>query len=167
MALDTTVGGASAESYCSVAQANTYHSKRGNTDWEDLDTLDKEAALRKASDYLMSFYRPLWKGYRVTTTQRLDWPRYDVTLPDTPGTWIENDEVPEMVINACAELALRATTAKLAPDVQREVKREKVGSLETEYASGPQWVRYREIDAMLAPLLRSGNATGTVRLVRG
>ena len=82
MSLDTTVGGASAESYASVLEADTYHSNRGNIAWTALATPAKEQALRKATDYLTQIYRERWKGYRVDNTQALDWPRLNVGIND-------------------------------------------------------------------------------------
>ena len=43
-------GKADAESYISVADADTYHSNRGNTDWAALTTTEKEQLLRGATD---------------------------------------------------------------------------------------------------------------------
>jgi hypothetical protein len=72
---------ADAESYCSVAAADTYHANRGNTVWAALTQTVKEQCLRKATDYMV-VYRNAWDGYRKTTTQALDWPRFMVPIKD-------------------------------------------------------------------------------------
>ena len=79
-------GRADAESYASVSVADAYHTARGNTAWAALATTAlKEAALRKATDYLGQTYGLRWKGYRMTTTQALDWPRELVCRPGFYG----------------------------------------------------------------------------------
>jgi len=156
---------ADAESYCSVADATTYHAARGNTAWAALATdALREAALRKATDYMTQAYRSRWQGARYTETQALDWPRQGVVR----DSWaVGYDEVPTEVKYACAELALKAATADLSPDLTQGVTREKVGQIEVEYdKSSPQRVRYAAIDAMLAPYLKSGGSGCMVRLER-
>lgn len=137
-----------AESYISVADADAYHAKRLNTAWAGFDTATKEALLIKATEYMVGKYGPLWYGCRVNATQALDWPRYHV--PDMVGGYIDSDIVPVQVKNACAELALRANDADLAPDLERGVVREKVDVLEVEYdQSTPQGTRYQSVIDML------------------
>lgn len=166
-------GLANAESYISVADATTYHANRGNTAWASLasDTV-REQLLRKATEYMMQAYRSSWKGYRATTTQALDWPRGDVDIPDTPGgyggypAYYALTDIPIEVKRACAELALKANSGALAPDLTQMLKRQKVGPLEQEFSEySPQSKRYRAIDLMLASLLK-GVGGVSVRLVR-
>jgi hypothetical protein len=161
-------GKADAESFISVADATTYHTNRGNSAWTGLasDTI-REQHLRKATDYIEEVYRLRWKGQLKTTSQSLAWPRawveredFYVTssaIPDVNGNfYYPDDEVPTEVKNACAELALRSIDGQLSPDLTQGVKREKVDVLEVEYdTTSPQYTRYRAIDNMLAPLLKS------------
>jgi hypothetical protein len=165
-------GLANAESYISVADATAYHSARGNAAWAALasDTI-REQLLRKATDYMMQVYRLSWGGSRKTSTQALDWPRYDVPMQDAPSgygaypAYYDDDIVPVEVKNACAELAFRASVADLSPDIGQRVLREKVDVIEIEYADhGPQYATYRAIDNMLAPFLAAGSS-GTFRKV--
>ena len=65
-------GLSTAESYISVADADTYHSDRGNALWTGTDAV-KEEALRQATEYLDATYD--WKGSISLTTQALNWPR--------------------------------------------------------------------------------------------
>lgn len=170
-------GRSDAESYTSVAEADTYFSKRANAAWAALTTENKEAALRKATDYLGQVYRLRWKGTRVNGTQALDWPRAFVERDDyqyqglNGSTYIggffyfPSDEMPVEIRNACAELAFKSTSAELAPDIARETKREKVGPLEVEYNEySVPYTRYRAIENLLATFLMAG-ASGAFRNV--
>jgi len=154
---------AGAESYVSVADANDYHAKRGNTAWDALDEADqKEPALRKATDYMLQVYRSVWKGYRKDASQALDWPRTLVYLePVTTGLagsspyLVADTIVPLEVKNACCELALRASTAELSPDLTRATLSVTVGPISQTYdPNSVESPRYRAIDAALAPYLK-------------
>lgn len=154
-------GLADAETYISVADADTYHSQRANAAWALLDTPAKEAALRNATDYMMATYGPRWLGERVSATQALDWPRFDVVAR---GFAIASNSIPAEVQRACAELALRASSAELAPDVGQRTLREKVDVIEVEYDRySPQFTQYRAIDNLLAPFL--DDLGGSIRRV--
>ena len=154
-----------AESYISVADASTYHAARGNTAWAALATdALREAALRKATDFMRQVYRSRWQGYKVNEDQALDWPRYYV---EVEGYAIDSDIVPTEIKNACAELALRASAADLNPDLTQGVAREKVGQIEVEYdKASPQFTRYRAIDALLSPYLKAGGGGCSMGVIR-
>lgn len=156
-------GLADAESYTSVAFADDYHSKRGNTAWAALDTAAKEAALRKASDYLGLHYGTRWKGEKSYERQALDWPRYGARVDQFD---VGYDDVPGPVQQATASLALRSTTTDLVPDITQEVKREKVDVIEVEYQDhSSAQVRFREVDGLLRRYLTSGG--GQVPILLG
>jgi hypothetical protein len=172
-------GKADAESYISVADADTYFSNRGNAAWAALSTAQKEQNLRKATDYLGQVYRQRWKGTRVSGEQALDWPRAYVSRDDINYTngegyvvisgyyYWPSDEVPTLVKNSCAELAYRASVADLAPDVGQHVLREKIDVIEVQYDPySPQYTTYRAIDNMLAPFLSTGSSGAFRRVVR-
>lgn len=147
---------AGATSLCSVAAADAYHLARGNAAWAALANDAKEAALIRATDYLGGTYGQRWKGYRVSAEQTLDWPRYDVAVNGYP---VDSGIVPAAVANACAELALRASTGPLTVDVGRLKSRVKVGPIETEYvAGGSAQTRFTAVDAMLAGYLGGGSS---------
>jgi len=166
MTLITTSGSATADSYASLVEAAAYHTARGNAAWAALasDTV-REQCLRKATDYMVQTYRQAWAGYRTTSTQALDWPRYDVPMRDGPSeAFYPSDTIPGAVVNACAELALKAATAALAPDLTQGVKRKKVGPVEIEYQDYSRSSKtYRAIDNLLSPYL---GAAGGLRVVR-
>lgn len=175
--VETGTGSEVAESLCSVDFADTYHAKRSNIAWDALDTTDqKEPALRKATDYIIQAYQARWKGYRVSATQALDWPRSEVYIDpvasvNIPVGWeysnlVPSNIVPEPVKKACAELALKAATLELNPDLTQGVLQETVGPISVTYdKASPQRTRYAAIDAMLQPYLLSGGGI-SMRLVR-
>lgn len=150
-----------ANSYCSVAQADAYHGARGNSAWLDLDLADKETYLVRATDYLVQAYRLRWKGWRTSQIQSLDWPRSGVIQQDRALVYtVPLDTVPNEVVAATCELALKAATRELAPDLERGVASESVGPISTTYdRASPEYTRYRTVDMLLAPLLMSGPAT--------
>jgi hypothetical protein len=169
-------GKADAESYISVADASTYHTARGNAAWAALasDTV-REQCLRKATDYMTQTYRLRWGGYRVSGTQALDWPRNFVMREDFQSASINgyqmlggnyyypNDEVPTEVKNACAELALKASSGTLLADLNQGAKRKKVDVIEIEYDQySPQTKRYVAIDRLLAPFMSGSSASHSV-----
>lgn len=169
-------GLAGAETYLSVADADSYHASLGQTAWTGTDAA-KEAALRKGSRYLDARYQRLWNGQRVNgRDQGLMWPRYSAT--DVEGWPVASDAVPVEVERAAAEAALRELEdpGSLSPDVTNSaggtVIREKVGPLEVEYAEGSTG-RLRPLvqvlDDILAPLLGGGatGSFGSLGIVRG
>jgi hypothetical protein len=161
-------GLADAESYISVIDASAYHLKRGNTAWTDIDDVEiYEQLLIKATDYMIAQYRLRWAGYRSVTGQALDFPRAFVPLVDTyfSQPYLDSNIVPIQVKNACAELALKALTVELMPDLEQSVIREKVDVIEVEYDRfSPQQKRFSQIDAMLMPFFISNGMTA--KLVR-
>lgn len=160
-----------AESYCSTATASTYHAARNNVAWAALDVPTQEAMLRLATDFMRQRYRLRWVGVKVTATQGLEWPRAWVALPDSPSgyrsvpAYVPMNVVPTEVQNACAELALRASTGPLSPDLGPQVVREKVGPIETQYLpASRQAMLYRAVDDMLAVYLKG---LGSLDIIRG
>lgn len=157
-------GGSDSESYIGVADADIYHSNRGNASWAGLTDAVKEQNLRKATDYIEQVYGQSFYGERVTATQALSFPRSGVYVN---GYLIANDVIPESLTRACAELALKAISETLSPDVGQQVKRKKVDVLEVEYADYSSSVkRYTAIDNLLAPLLASMPNSAFRKVVR-
>ena len=150
-----------AESYISVADADTYFTARANAAWDALADADKEAALRKATDYMTGRYGLRWKGDRVSELQALDWPRSSAYAN---GFLIDSGSVPVAIQRACAELAVRASADDLAPDVGAQVKQEVVGPISVTYADGArQDTRYALVDSMLAAYLKGAGQIPVVR----
>lgn len=157
LVVENGTGLSTAESYVSVADATARHAALGNAAWAALDSdTIREQALRRATNYMVQTYRSRWAGSRINSTQALDWPRYDVSVD---GYSVDSNIVPADIVNACADLALKASTDTLNADLERAIIREKVGPLETEYSAySPQRPRYPAIDGALAPYL-TGSAS--------
>lgn len=156
---------ADAESYASVAYADSYHDKRGHAAWSEATTPAREQALRRATQYVDVHYRARFLGYREDDDQELEWPRLSVT--DESGI-ILDQTIPVQLKHAVCELALRALDGDLLADEDRggAVTRVKVGEIEQEYAeSAPAGTTYRLVDELLGRLLRGGHRG--VRIRRG
>jgi hypothetical protein len=155
-----------AESYISVADATTYFTARAITAWSALATdALREAALRKATEYMIATYRDRWQGARTyPLVQALCWPRYNVVIE---GVNVDDDVIPETIKRVCCELALKASVADLSPDLTQGVLSEQIGSIAVTYdKNSPQTVRYKAVDAMLAPYLSGKSGGINVGLVR-
>ena len=99
MAFDATSGGASANSFCTVAEADGYLEDRyGAETWESFGGQTKEELLLDAAEILDALE---WNGGPETNTQALQWPR--VSVWDRFGNSI--DDVPEVIKKAQAILA--------------------------------------------------------------
>lgn len=96
-------GLAGADSFISVADADTFHTDRGNTTWTGTDAV-KEVALRRASFFLTHAFS--WKGEPLTQrTQALAWPRVGVI--DGDGFSVDSDAVPQEIKDATCLAALQ------------------------------------------------------------
>jgi hypothetical protein len=143
-------GLANAESYASVADATAYHASRGNAAWALASTLNQEIALRNATDYLERKY--VFRGTRKTLQQALLWPRVGVIIDYIYQTW----PVTKLTQATC-ELALRALSGPLIVDqTSANVKREKIGPLETEYFGNSMNSQtfFTTVDDLVLPLIK-------------
>jgi hypothetical protein len=157
--VETGAGLSNANSYASVSAADSYVSDRGITGWASLTQTVKEQSLVKATDYLEATYRGAWKGNRVSETQSLSWPRYNVIVD---GFNFPANVVPTQVVNACIEMAIRASLGEtLLADQGQRVKREKIDVIEVEYQdySDPTQ-RYPLVNRMVMPYLISASESG-------
>jgi hypothetical protein len=122
-AIVTTVGAANANSYIDVGPVDAYFDDRLDAAaWTGAVSADKTRALLMAAQRLD---RENWLGNRVTTSQRLAWPRIGVEKIDPVGVgfgyggyWgysgygyqfsevYKSDEIPQQVKDAQCELAL-------------------------------------------------------------
>jgi hypothetical protein len=139
-----------------VADADAYHTARGNTGLTGTTTV-KEQALRRATDFMLQRFGQRWRGRRVSIAQALDFPRYDLVTAD--GFSLSSNVVPIQVVNACIELALRSLTETLIPDenassvVSESVTLPGPLSKSTTYAGGKTSAkRYSSIELMLRNL---------------
>jgi hypothetical protein len=141
--------------FIALADADTYHSDRGNASWAAATETDRQSALIKATDYITDHYS--WKGLKTVSSQGLAWPRTGAT--DEDGYELSSDVIPEAVKRATSELALliiggESLTAKR--ERGGNVKREKIGPLETEYMdSATPGDTYPAIDRLVRGLIQS------------
>lgn len=174
--VETGAGVPNANSYASVAVADARRSARfDDTDaWLNADSDAKARWLVAATDFITQQYRLLWAGYRVSPSQYLDWPRYEVPMPDGPSayspfdTFYPNNIVPSEVVNATCDLAVKVMNGiDLNPDLGSAVIQETVGPITTKYAEGTrQNTFFSAVDSMLQPLLSSGGLY-SIPLTRG
>lgn len=152
---------AGAESYASVAQADTRLAALGFTTWAPLLEVEKEAALRRATNYMTQEFRSRWKGTRANEDQALDWPRTDVEVEDVA---VASNIVPLEVRNTNIDLAIKAAAGDLNPDTTPRVIRERIGPLEQEFASsGTTRSIFRAAWMSLAPYLTSYGSSQVIR----
>lgn len=112
-ALDTTIGGAAANTYVTLAEADTYLDSRLNSVAWVANADDKTRALLEATRRMNELN---WMGNRVTVTQRLAWPRWGVNKVDSAafaggyhsfyGNPYLTTEIPQPVKDAQCEWAL-------------------------------------------------------------
>jgi hypothetical protein len=121
VAIDATAGGASANSYVTLAEAQTYHDSQlpANADtWDSAGSGEQSRALVTATRLLDTWFA--WRGSISALTQSLLWPRRGVLRPGTSegqplaignewsepfGGLLPSDEVPAIIKNATSELA--------------------------------------------------------------
>lgn len=98
-----TAAASNANSYCSLAEANSFFDARYHKEnWEAASDDDKRAVLAWATRLLDEHC--IWYGYRYSETQSLEWPRGG--LVDKAGYNIDDTTIPEFLKEATAEYAL-------------------------------------------------------------
>lgn len=161
LVVENGTGLSTADSYVSVADADAYHLSMNHAHWTG-STSHKEAALRRATQYIDSHYR--FRGWRrYPLTQRLEWPRAGF---EPEGERSELIWPPVRLRDAVCELALRALTATLDADASTDaVIEETVGPITVRYAGKSGQTRYTVADSLLRPYILGG-AAGLIRLER-
>lgn len=151
-------GRSDAESFESVAGADAYHLKFGNTAWASLSNDEKEVALRKATQAICLRFGNQWQGRMILQTQALDWPRYEVY--DRSNLLVSSSEIPQRLKEATSILALAASTEDVLPDLTNPgmIASESVtaGPVTTakSYVGGKSQVkRYTRVDALVREFL--------------
>ena len=155
-----------ADSYVSITDADTYWSDRNNPTWSAATTVEKEAAIREATQYIDGYFSFIGQQ---KTDNVLAFPRHDVEIKsgNFAGLYYDSNTIPPQIEQACCELALQALSSRLdeAKDRGGLVKRVKVDVIETEYIDfAPSGKTYKFVANILKPLLSS--TTGVKKLVR-
>lgn len=102
----TTPGGASANSYISVANADAYVdlyllSETARDAWADLEADTKARLLIQATRQIDWYYS--WQGYKTNDNQALAWPRQAVW---DGRLLLDSNTIPSAVADATVEMAL-------------------------------------------------------------
>ena len=128
MPLDSEVGGASANSYASVADADAYFSESfGKGLWTG--STDKEALLITASRSLDQYMS--WDGVKSDDAQTMEWPR--IGAFDKTGKMYAGDAIPMPVKFATYELAYYMLQNGGLSFQEQSVDQVKVGSVAVKF----------------------------------
>ena len=129
-------GLSNANSYISLADANTYWIDHGSpSEWDAATTTEKSAALMYATRWLDDNFD--WYSYIYTYTQSLGWPRN--TYFDNENRQIDGATVPQRIKDATCELALYHLKDNINSVDNDGVLSEKVGDSSITYTkSGAQ-----------------------------
>lgn len=162
MALVVTIGGATSDSYITLAEWQAYWTARG----VDLTQVEQDAAheadLRRAADVIDGTYDFI--GMRQYQTQSRDWPRLVSGLVDD---WpINPDTIPQAIKDAQAEMAyLIHEGADPYATFTGTVAKAKAGPTEVEYLGGSGRPAYTGVNRILRNYITSGQ--GQSRMARG
>lgn len=127
-------GVAGANSYLSVAEADDILivNIQNYATWSALTTQQKEYLLIWATRTIDQYVD--WFGAKTDEDNALRWPRTGVT--DRDGNAIDDDEIPQALKNAVAELAIRQAIADRTGEQGRDgIKRVKADVVEIEFDS--------------------------------
>lgn len=168
--VETGTGDADSDAYVSVADCATYATARGLT-FPTSPAGPAEAAIIRATAAIDAMYRARFPGQRLNgRTQALEWPRKYAS--DAEGNPIAEDEIPQEVINATCEAAVRELAApnSMMPDLERggQIKSIKAGSVAIEYGgNATARTAFTLIDGILAGLLGVAQPSFVATAVRG
>ena len=182
MTIDATAGGASANSYVTTAEADTYFGTSYNrTLWADAITATKETLLIEASRLLDTLVQ--WNGYLATNTQVLSWPRSYVQNPDSypahrsymdsslGGPYLSSTTIPKPIKEIAYELAYDILAKSGFQSAESELTKVKLGTLSVDFSERvksqgfPQIVRDM-ITRWGEYAVHSSNNVSSVELVR-
>lgn len=140
MALDTTVGGASANSYVSLAEFNGYVATRLHAPAAVTGATDalKETALIMATRTLDAMVP--WTGTSVGPTQALAWPRSGMV--NRNGFPIATDALPRELKEATSEFAVQMILSDLVAN--NDVEKQGITSLK----AGPVALTFKQSESL-------------------
>jgi len=162
MTLTATIGGASSDTYATIAEYVAYAVSMG---WTLADgTAANEVNLRRSRAYLDRAYE--WHGIKTDETQALQWPR--ITSLYVDGYSVSSETIPQRIKDAQCEMAylIQGGADPFETVTGGAVRREKVKAgpveSETEYAGTRELARYMAIEGLVRPYMIGGS-----RMVRG
>lgn len=144
LVVETGSASATANTFVDDPTFTTYCAQHGYTVSNVADT--RAVALISAAEYLRNEDRYHWRGIRVSDTQRLPWPRRGAIILYGTGTALGTTVIPSAVQDAQCELAYRALSTTIQPDLERG------GGIQS-VSAGPVSVSYRA-DAMRETLVQ-------------
>lgn len=151
-----------ADSYVSVAAFRTYMADFHGSPESGYSDADMERALRRATQFVDAHFD--FAGARSKSTQRREFPRAGLT--DASG--FEVAGVPRRIVEATCELAYRALSEDLMPDIERanKVRSETIGSISTTYADdAPESKLFRVAEKIVAPFVIGTGPASTSRML--
>jgi hypothetical protein len=172
--IDATLQGASANSYVTLAEANTYfETVPESSTWDDKTDDQKNRAIISATRWIdtLSFF-----GDRCTETQALKWPREDYKVD---GIALACTLIPEPIKVATYELARAfANDTGAITDSTGDTglyEQVKLGEIEVKYNKSSQATGtvnnvfdvYPWLQSYLGPYCLGGSGSYQVRVVRG
>lgn len=167
MALTVTVGGATSDSYATLAEYEAYaeavHNETFSGHGHDAQ---HEAELRMAARYLDTFYT--WTGSKRYQDQARAWPRLQELVVD--GWPVSIDTIPQAIKDAQCEIAYQiheGATPFATIDAGAAI-REKVDVIEVEYAPGTARNRpaFQAADRMVSDYVKGKAGLGLVPVMR-
>lgn len=167
MALTVTVGGATSDSYATLAEYVDYVALLHDVAFTGHGHDDThEAELRLAARYMDDFYN--WPGTKRYQDQRRAWPRLQELVID--GWPVPIDTVPQPVKDAQCEIAYQINQGAkpFATINSGAVIREKVDVIEVEYAPGTARTRpeFQGATRMIADYTSGRYGAGLIRVVK-
>jgi len=145
---DGTAASASANSYITVDEVDTYCDDMGYSAWASLATTDKQTAILRAMVFIESLH---FKGEKEDYDNPLEWPRF--------GTYYDDDEIPKPLKRGVCHAAYEESLSPdcLLPTSDDNIKSEKIDVIEVEYfTSRPSDKVFTKILALLSPIIDSG-----------
>lgn len=153
-----------ANSYVSLAEVRLYAAARGLS--FPADDAKAEVQVVLAADYLNTALEGRYKGQRTDPAQAMAWPRSGVFIFGAT-TSLDDGVIPAQVKIAQCQMAIECGSTDFLPTSDgREVIREKVDVLETEYAPRGTSVAAptpTKVLAILRPVMVSGFSLSTLR----
>ena len=172
--INATVGGVSANSYITLAEANAYHESRLNSSTWDVATDDqKNRALITATRLLDEHMT--WLGVWTSDEQALAWPRIgepddEGYLYDNLGRTIDSNEIPVKLKEATAEFARFLLESDRTADSTEGIASVTVGSIGVSFNQNRPAQRKVIPDAVLEMINQWGEpayrSSGIVDLMR-
>lgn len=183
MALVTIIGGDNSDSHVSVSEYHTYILNTYNVDISSGPLAADESNVRRATSILDISY--LWKGYLVSDTQNLLWPRKLYNYGYTAGSYQEggyigrrekfepSSQTPQRIKDAVCELAyLIRQGLDVVPTIEGgTVKSESLGAgpaqIKTVFSNVYAAPRIIIIERLIAPFHDGPVGATTSRVTRG